>query len=195
MCEIIGYSNTELLGGKAVSGHCPLRETGHQFHAHAAIAGGRGRTSTLENRYLRTADGRADFSITLVTEISRQERNTERLFEGNSWIKTALTTVADAVCTSEGEGRFVHIKEAFVAFHRFREKNESAMVALLRRKENADTVREKWFRRKCKKCVFDFDQFAVLENSSHLSRYGVSARFGLKACNVFLSANTRQYPV
>ncbi len=58
------------------------------------------------------------------TDISEQRRSEDALRESRAKLEAALASMADAVCISDAEGRFIDFNDAFATFHRFRSKEE-----------------------------------------------------------------------
>ncbi len=139
LCEITGYSPEELLGRPFLDiTHPEDRNT--DLVLMQQLLEGTVQNHTLEKRYIRrngdiiwininvslvrTAEGEPDYFITVIQDISRQKKDAEKLFESTSRLETALASMTDAVFISDNAGRLVQINDAFVTFHRFREKDD-----------------------------------------------------------------------
>lgn len=139
LCEITGYSQTELLGKPFLDiTHPEDRNT--DLVLMQRLLEGEVHNPTLEKRYIRkdgetiwininvslirSADGKPDYFITVIQDITRQKQDADRFFESTSRLETALASMTDAVCVSDNDGRLVQFNAAFVTYHRFREKDD-----------------------------------------------------------------------
>jgi PAS domain S-box-containing protein len=63
------------------------------------------------------------FAATLF-DVTDRKRTEQELRESQATLKAALASATDAVFITDAEGRFLHLNEAFAAFHRFRDKSD-----------------------------------------------------------------------
>ncbi len=95
--------------------------------------------------YLRFApefgpEGDVRHVLGISTEITDRKRAEEALLASRTTLRAAFGSMAEAVFISDAEGRFVEFNDAFVAYHRFKSRDECS-----RSFETCSTLFDVWF--------------------------------------------------
>ena len=67
---------------------------------------------------------RLDVARIYVFDITDRKAAEEQVRESRTRLEAALASMSDAVFIADGEGRFIHFNDAFVTYHRFRDREE-----------------------------------------------------------------------
>ena len=73
----------------------------------------------------RDASGKR-LGVTVALDITERHKNAKEARAAKLKLEAALAAMTDAVLISDAEGRFIHLNEAFAAFHKFKSKDDSA---------------------------------------------------------------------
>jgi PAS domain S-box-containing protein len=81
-------------------------------------------------------NGSSNHVIGIVQDISERKKSEQLIVEGKTQLDAALASMSDAVCISDVEGNFIEFNDAFVTFHKFKNraeclKNQSGYPAIL----------------------------------------------------------------
>jgi PAS domain S-box-containing protein len=69
-------------------------------------------------------NGTSDHVLGIVQDISGRKKSEQLIIEGKSQLDAALASMSDAVVISDVEGNFIEFNDAFVTFHKFKNRAE-----------------------------------------------------------------------
>ena len=139
---VFGYARAELLG-QSVELLIPLRlQAAHVAHRAPYQQHPKARMMGADRELLARRKDGSEFAVVVslsplatpqgtliigtVRDVTERDRAARALRSSSATLAVALASMTDAVCISDGAGRFVEFNDAFASFHRFRNKAECA---------------------------------------------------------------------
>lgn len=139
---VFGYARAELLG-QNVELLIPLRlQAAHVAHRAPYQQHPKARMMGADRELLARRKDGSEFAVAVslsplatpqgtliigtVRDVTERDRAARALRSSSATLAAALASMTDAVCISDGAGRFVEFNDAFASFHRFKNKAECA---------------------------------------------------------------------